>query len=217
MNNIYKTKWKQKSSAASINASALRLAKLILNADGILLQHKKEFLNYTIWKVTEANGRRNTRFVSKGVWKGNKPIEHEHVIPRKDKDGVNFELPQKAMTEEQMDGIAEKIAMHLGGTFEREPRGKKEVIADFREKAGDKDFSKERTIERKDGTTEKKDWKGPQPKKTSEKDYNKKNREEGKGIPKDKAEEKSESEKNAGNEGGGIDLDDIARVLGAKK
>src|SRR3990167_5834242 len=37
-----------------------------------------------------------------------------HVIPRKDKDGVNFELPQKAMTEEQMDGIAEKIAMHLG-------------------------------------------------------------------------------------------------------
>ncbi|MBS3131659.1 HIT domain-containing protein [Candidatus Woesearchaeota archaeon] len=140
-----------------------------------------------------------------------------HVIPRKDKDGVNFELPQKAMTEEQMDGIAEKIAMHLGGTFEREPRGKKEVIADFREKAGDKDFSKERTIERKDGTTEKKDWKGPQPKKTSEKDYNKKNREEGKGIPKDKAEEKSESEKNAGNEGGGIDLDDIARVLGAKK
>jgi|SRR3989338_1335298 len=95
MNNIYKTKWKQKSSAASINASALRLAKLILNADGILLQHKKEFLNYTIWKVTEANGRRNTRFVSKGVWKGNKPIEHEHVIPRKELVRLMLKNPKK--------------------------------------------------------------------------------------------------------------------------
>lgn len=82
MKQICSTKWNEKESATKRKASALRLAKLILRAKGVLESHKKEFLSSTVWKVTEANGKYNTRFVSEGVCRSFKSKEHEHVIPR---------------------------------------------------------------------------------------------------------------------------------------
>ncbi len=50
---------------------------------GVLQEHKYELLDILVWKVTEANGKYNTRYVSEAVYNGEGPIRHEHVLPRK--------------------------------------------------------------------------------------------------------------------------------------
>lgn len=70
--------------ANDIKKSAMKLAKLICSATGVLEIHKKKLLNELIWKITEADGKYKTRFISEGVKKGYGPIQHEHVIPRKE-------------------------------------------------------------------------------------------------------------------------------------
>ena len=43
-----------------------------------------------------------------------------HVIPRKEKDGVNFVLPQKNMEQSEIESVGNKIIAALGGNVERE-------------------------------------------------------------------------------------------------
>ena len=45
-----------------------------------------------------------------------------HVIPRKDKDGVNFVLPQKTMEQNEVEVVGNKIIAALGGNIEKEEK-----------------------------------------------------------------------------------------------
>ncbi len=80
----YKNEWKENESVTKIKVSAFKLAKLIVGAKNVLERHQKELLDILIWKITEANGKHNTRFVSRGVYHGGSPVEHEHVVPKKE-------------------------------------------------------------------------------------------------------------------------------------
>ncbi len=75
--------------------SAVALAQAIL-ASGAIEPHKREFLSYCIWKVTEAEGKYAVRYWSEGVLalvqqygslaavlKQPPPPVHEHVNTRK--------------------------------------------------------------------------------------------------------------------------------------
>jgi len=76
--------WKQKKNTKEIKQSALKLAKVIVKTTNVLEIHKKKLLSELIWKITEAEGGKyNTRFISEGFKKGGRPIQHEHVVPRK--------------------------------------------------------------------------------------------------------------------------------------
>ena len=43
-----------------------------------------------------------------------------HIIPRKENDGITFVLPQKAMDENEIEAIGNKLIAALGGTVEKE-------------------------------------------------------------------------------------------------
>ena len=43
-----------------------------------------------------------------------------HIIPRKDNDGINFVLPQKAMEQKEIESIGNKLVAALGGATEKE-------------------------------------------------------------------------------------------------
>jgi histidine triad (HIT) family protein len=43
-----------------------------------------------------------------------------HIIPRKDNDGINFVLPQKAMEQKEIESIGNKLVAALGGAAEKE-------------------------------------------------------------------------------------------------
>ena len=43
-----------------------------------------------------------------------------HIIPRKDNDGINFVLPQKAMEQKEIESIGNKLVAALGGATENE-------------------------------------------------------------------------------------------------
>ena len=45
-----------------------------------------------------------------------------HVIPRKEKDGVNFVLPQKTMEQNEVEVVGNKIIAALGGNIEKEEK-----------------------------------------------------------------------------------------------
>jgi len=45
-----------------------------------------------------------------------------HLIPRKENDGINFVLPQKAMNETEIELIGNKLAAALGSNTEREEK-----------------------------------------------------------------------------------------------
>ena len=47
-----------------------------------------------------------------------------HVIPRKEKDGVEFVLPQKAMQEQEIESIGNKLIASLKGEEEEKPASK---------------------------------------------------------------------------------------------
>lgn len=43
-----------------------------------------------------------------------------HIIPRKENDGINFVLPQKAMTEKEIESIGNKLIASLSGSLKEE-------------------------------------------------------------------------------------------------
>ncbi len=65
--------------------SAVLAVKQILEMKDVLEKHKKEMLSDMIWKISEANGKWNTRYFSEGVLDDkDAKIHHEHVITRKE-------------------------------------------------------------------------------------------------------------------------------------
>ncbi|MBI2650761.1 HIT family protein [Candidatus Woesearchaeota archaeon] len=45
-----------------------------------------------------------------------------HIIPRKENDGINFTLPQKAMEQNEVEAVGNKLIAALGGTAEKEEK-----------------------------------------------------------------------------------------------
>ncbi|MCH8003785.1 MAG: HIT family protein [Nanoarchaeota archaeon] len=130
-----------------------------------------------------------------------------HLIPRKDNDGVNFQVPQKTIPEEELKKISKLLSKSLGTKAEKAeitpiPKIPKQKIveAEFKEK-------KKSNIKKDKGkkVTKNKETKEEiKPKVENKKTVQ---------IKKEVEEKKVES-KNEGKEG--INLDDIARVLGTR-
>ena len=99
-----------------------------------------------------------------------------HVIPRKEKDGVNFVLPQKTMEQNEVEIIGNKIIAALGGNTEREENAQIPMPQLSQPKPAPEIKKQEKEEPRKE--------------------YNKNNKD---AAPKT-----------------GIDLDDIAKLFGAK-
>ena len=104
-----------------------------------------------------------------------------HIIPRKDKDGVNFVLPQKSMEQGEVEAVGNKIIAALGGKVEKDEKHQNPIAQLIQPKAVPEIKKQEKEEARKD-----------------EKEY------------------KKNDKKEDANPKSGIDLDDIAKLLGAK-
>lgn len=69
-------------------------------------------LSNSLLRSVEAQG--TNIIVANGVAAGQK-AQHfmVHIIPRKEHDGINFALPQKTLSQEEIDGIGDKITSSL--------------------------------------------------------------------------------------------------------
>ncbi|MBI2651289.1 HIT domain-containing protein [Candidatus Woesearchaeota archaeon] len=109
-----------------------------------------------------------------------------HLIPRKENDNVNFNLPQKTIAEDELQAMHKKLTEALGTKAEKTEESKKEQIPKYMEKnVIDAEFREK-----------------PQKESILQLD---KMRKEGKGAKDTEKEAKSS-----------INLDDIAKILGAK-
>ena len=122
-----------------------------------------------------------------------------HVIPRRENDGVEFTLPQKTISEKELNAIQEKISGRLS-----KPGLKREAVAKQPQIILPKAKTDIDKIIPKAG------------KKVVEAEFEEKKAEAAKAKKKPKAEKKPETEKNALKKEGNANLDDIARVLGVK-
>jgi len=111
-----------------------------------------------------------------------------HIIPRKSNDGVNFSLPQKTLDEKELDEIAKKLIEKLGSKVEQKDISKKFEIP---KKVVDADFEEADLKDKEKAPIEEVEKAQPKKEKEIKKDEDKKD---------DK----------------GIDLDDIANILGVK-
>jgi hypothetical protein len=77
--------WKPRPDSEERRRSAIRIAELVLAADGLVRVHRDELLSIAIWKYTEADGKFATRFRSAGAVgeRDIRRLNHEHVFPRK--------------------------------------------------------------------------------------------------------------------------------------
>jgi len=127
-----------------------------------------------------------------------------HLIPRKDKDGLDFQIPQKTIPEKELEKLQKMLSKSLGSKAEQTtgvaplPLKQEVVEADFEEKPVSQKSKISGNLENSKNFQSKKQTK---PKKKPMK----------KEI-KPKPEKKTQPEK----EDQSIDLDDIARVLGTK-
>jgi histidine triad (HIT) family protein len=129
-----------------------------------------------------------------------------HIIPRMDNDNVEFSLPQNTIREEELDEISKKLSKSLGEIKETGPKAppkfvmpqKKTVEAEFKEEPVEKEGKKTEDKEEKTEDKTKKEpiKETPKTKKTPRKRTKKE-------TPKKETEI-------------GVELDDIARLLGAK-
>lgn len=76
----------QKREVEQIIASATTVIDQILRMTDVMEKHKKEMLSDMIWKISESNGRWNTRYYSAGVLDktNDEKVQHEHVVTRKE-------------------------------------------------------------------------------------------------------------------------------------
>lgn len=71
-----------------------------------------KMLSNTILRSLEAQG--TNIIVANGITAGQKAQHFMlHIIPRKDNDGINFQLPQKSMEQQEIDSIGDKIIAAL--------------------------------------------------------------------------------------------------------
>jgi len=150
--------------------------------------------------------------VANGVAAGQKAQHFMlHLIPRKEGDGVDFEVPQKTIPENELQETAKLLADGLGTKATKPqkipalpiiPKENKVVEAEFE----DKSIIKKPIIKKPIKNKEKK------PKETLDQKASIQNKETNSQDSKEKLEQKTKPKK----ETNGVDLDDIARILGAK-
>lgn len=116
-----------------------------------------------------------------------------HIIPRKEKDGINFELPQREIPEEELEVIRKKLETNLGAVREIKPKPKIQELIKPREQIVEAEFGETKPVKKFTGK-EQKISKG----KRKEKEK-----------PTKKAKGKKQREERVG-------LDDIARIIGVK-
>ena len=109
-----------------------------------------------------------------------------HIIPRKEEDGINFELPQKEIPEKELEKIKDQLIAKLGMMKKGTPSQEKQI-----EKV--QELLKPKVVEAEFKEVKKE-----------------KKKEQKKETKKEVKEKKEESKKE------NIDLDDIAKVLGVK-
>ena len=65
--------------------AGIRLACWAAAQEDLYPAHRREFLSIAVWKVTEADGKWNTRYRSVASLSGGPgaKVTHEHVVPRK--------------------------------------------------------------------------------------------------------------------------------------
>lgn len=142
-------------------------------------------LSNTILRSLEAQG--TNIIVANGVAAGQRAQHFMlHIIPRKDSDGISFQLPQRSMEQQEIDTVGEKIIAALNSL----PNVQNKI------------------------TPEKPEMLPIPPKKAIEAQFEEKEEEKPKEIKakRQQPKEKKAEEKN----GSGIDLDDIAKLLGAR-
>lgn len=154
-------------------------------------------LSNALLRAVDARG--SNIMVANGVAAGQK-AQHfiVHIIPRREKDGVAFELPQRQQNEDSLQQIASELAKSLG---EPAPKKSAALLPSIMEKikaAEHKDHQ-----ERK-GKHERASKNADAPLKPSP------------AVPSDGKEER-EAKPTKKQPGGDINLDDIARLFGAKK
>jgi histidine triad (HIT) family protein len=124
-----------------------------------------------------------------------------HLIPRKENDNLGFQIPQKTISEKELKQISKTLSKTLGtrsetakGVFPIPPMPKEKMVVDAEFKEGS---DQERKIS---GEKISKPEKRKNPKKL------------------EKPEKKEKTKENKDENGGGkrVNLDDIAKVLGAK-
>ena len=83
--NVGNSAWEQDADSAKIVASARSAIACILGmGSDVLEEHKKVLISRRIWKITEANGKYNTRYFSGKARKTSKDDRrHDHVWTRK--------------------------------------------------------------------------------------------------------------------------------------
>ncbi len=122
-----------------------------------------------------------------------------HIIPRKEDDGINFELPQKKISEKQLDTLQEKLRSKLGGVIVPNSSSEartKETKAIVQQPVKPKVVEAEFTVPSSDIAKTKEENKETKPAK--------------KEPVKNEAGKKKSAKKNE------VSLDDIANVLGVK-
>ena len=113
-----------------------------------------------------------------------------HIIPRKEEDGINFELPKKEIKDSELETIQKKLAAKLGTVKEPKPIPKvQELIKPKEEKIVEAEFKQ----------VKEKEDKGKKEKKIAE---------DKKGKQKEGEDKKQKK--------GDVGLDDIARIIGVK-
>ena len=134
--------------------------------------------------------------VQNGVAAGQK-AQHfmVHIIPRKEEDGLNFDIPQKKIPEEELESIRKKMASKLGEVKEHAPKPNIQELIKSKENIVETDFEEQPKKE-------------PKPKKEPIKEQPKKEKQK---PSKEPAKHKPTKEQNEE-----VSLDRIADLLGVK-
>jgi histidine triad (HIT) family protein len=161
--------------------------------------------------------------VSNGISAGQR-AQHfiAHIIPRKEKDGVNFVLPQKSMEQDEVESIGNKLMAALGGSGEKNaPEMPIAQILQPKISDSEKVEGRKKAKHPKKLVNEKQkkyaDWEPIQEVKGNKSRAIK----EDKQVPnelvlEEKADKNKDDKPKNKNTKSGIDLDEIAKLLGAK-
>ena len=142
-----------------------------------------------------------------------------HVIPRKEGDGLNFELPKKKMNEADLESIKQKLESKLGHVEEKKqnPAGSPELI---QPKELDADFTfevpKEEPEESQESEEQESEESIPEPNPKKEKTAEKKKFKLEKTVQPKTPPKKGAGPSSKSKSDEEISLDDIARVIGGR-
>jgi histidine triad (HIT) family protein len=151
--------------------------------------------------------------VQNGVAAGQK-AQHfmVHIIPRKEEDGLNFDIPQKKIPEEELEAIRKKMASQLGEVKEQAPKPNVQELIKPKENVVEADFEESQKFPISEGLETK-----SQSKKTEEKPGEPEEKDEPKKKEKPQPEKQKPAKQKPPKETSEeVSLDNIADILGVK-